>query len=266
MRQRVRPPHHGHHRARHRQRGRPGLHHGRAGPAGAQRAPRCGGPARRWCGGPSPWTETTEMADEVLTGTGSATRSSPSSRPSPSSARPLDVKVAVIGAAGYVGRRAAPAPAAASRGRRVRRDQPEPGRKAARGGRTPRSRALTDARFSGATAGEAARGRDVVFLCLEHGESSRVAGEVFDAGTGTGDRPRRRFPGAGSAAVRALLRRAHRSGAGASLHLWTGRRAGPAAPRRHGHRRARLLRDGGAARALSRSPAPGSTSPRRCSP
>jgi len=44
--------------------------------------------------------------------------------------------------------------------------------------------ALPDARFSGATAGEAARGRDVVFLCLEHGESSRVAGEVFEAGPG----------------------------------------------------------------------------------
>lgn len=43
---------------------------------------------------------------------------------------------------------------------------------------------LPDARFSGATAGEASRGRDVVFLCLEHGESSRVAGEVFDAGPG----------------------------------------------------------------------------------
>jgi LysW-gamma-L-alpha-aminoadipyl-6-phosphate/LysW-L-glutamyl-5-phosphate reductase len=43
---------------------------------------------------------------------------------------------------------------------------------------------VTDARFSGATPAEAARGRDVVFLCLEHGESSRVAGEVFDAGPG----------------------------------------------------------------------------------
>lgn len=43
---------------------------------------------------------------------------------------------------------------------------------------------ISDARFSGATPGEAARGRDVVFLCLEHGESSRVAGEVFDAGPG----------------------------------------------------------------------------------
>ncbi|MGN6390618.1 MAG: N-acetyl-gamma-glutamyl-phosphate reductase [Gemmatimonadales bacterium] len=43
---------------------------------------------------------------------------------------------------------------------------------------------VTDARFSGATPVEAARARDVVFLCLEHGESSRVAGEVFDAGPG----------------------------------------------------------------------------------
>jgi N-acetyl-gamma-glutamyl-phosphate/LysW-gamma-L-alpha-aminoadipyl-6-phosphate reductase len=43
---------------------------------------------------------------------------------------------------------------------------------------------LPDARFSGATPSEAARGRDVVFLCLEHGESSRVAGEIFEAGPG----------------------------------------------------------------------------------
>jgi N-acetyl-gamma-glutamyl-phosphate reductase common form len=41
---------------------------------------------------------------------------------------------------------------------------------------------ITDARFFNATAGEIARGRDVVFLCLEHGESSRVAGEVFAGG------------------------------------------------------------------------------------
>jgi N-acetyl-gamma-glutamyl-phosphate reductase common form len=43
---------------------------------------------------------------------------------------------------------------------------------------------LTAARFSGATAGEAARGQDVVFLALEHGESSKVAPEVIDAGPG----------------------------------------------------------------------------------
>jgi N-acetyl-gamma-glutamyl-phosphate reductase len=48
----------------------------------------------------------------------------------------------------------------------------------------PALAAVTDARFSGATAGEAAAGRDVVFLCLKHGESSRVAGEVLDAGAG----------------------------------------------------------------------------------
>jgi N-acetyl-gamma-glutamyl-phosphate reductase len=41
---------------------------------------------------------------------------------------------------------------------------------------------LTGARFSGATAGEAAQGQDVVFLALEHGESSRVAAEIIDAG------------------------------------------------------------------------------------
>jgi N-acetyl-gamma-glutamyl-phosphate/LysW-gamma-L-alpha-aminoadipyl-6-phosphate reductase len=43
---------------------------------------------------------------------------------------------------------------------------------------------VTDARFSSATPGEIARGRDVVFLCLEHGESSRIAGEVFAATPG----------------------------------------------------------------------------------
>jgi N-acetyl-gamma-glutamyl-phosphate reductase common form len=43
---------------------------------------------------------------------------------------------------------------------------------------------VTDARFSAAAPGEIACGRDVVFLCLEHGESSRLAGEVFDARPG----------------------------------------------------------------------------------
>ena len=41
---------------------------------------------------------------------------------------------------------------------------------------------LTAARFAGETAAEAARGQDVVFLSLEHGESSRVAADVFAAG------------------------------------------------------------------------------------
>jgi N-acetyl-gamma-glutamyl-phosphate reductase common form len=43
---------------------------------------------------------------------------------------------------------------------------------------------LSEARFSGQGPGEVARGRDVVFLCLEHGESARVAGDVLDAGPG----------------------------------------------------------------------------------
>jgi len=42
----------------------------------------------------------------------------------------------------------------------------------------------TDARFAGLDPGEAARGMDVVFLALEHGESSKVADQVFDAGPG----------------------------------------------------------------------------------
>jgi N-acetyl-gamma-glutamyl-phosphate/LysW-gamma-L-alpha-aminoadipyl-6-phosphate reductase len=41
---------------------------------------------------------------------------------------------------------------------------------------------LTDARFAGAKPAEVARGRDVVYLAMEHGESSRVAEGIFDAG------------------------------------------------------------------------------------
>jgi N-acetyl-gamma-glutamyl-phosphate/LysW-gamma-L-alpha-aminoadipyl-6-phosphate reductase len=48
----------------------------------------------------------------------------------------------------------------------------------------PALASVSSARFAGSTAGEAARGQDVVFLALEHGESSRVAEEVFDAGPG----------------------------------------------------------------------------------
>lgn len=43
---------------------------------------------------------------------------------------------------------------------------------------------LTEARFAGLAPAEAARGRDVVFLALEHGESSKLAAEVFDTGPG----------------------------------------------------------------------------------
>ena len=43
---------------------------------------------------------------------------------------------------------------------------------------------LTTAPFTGMTPAEAAQGQDVVFLCLEHGESSHVAAGVFDAGPG----------------------------------------------------------------------------------
>ncbi len=43
---------------------------------------------------------------------------------------------------------------------------------------------VSRARFSSAEPGEASRGRDVVFLCLEHGESSRIAADVFEAEPG----------------------------------------------------------------------------------
>ncbi len=42
--------------------------------------------------------------------------------------------------------------------------------------------AITEARFTGASPRDAARGQDVVFLCMEHGASSLVAAEIFEAG------------------------------------------------------------------------------------
>ncbi len=43
---------------------------------------------------------------------------------------------------------------------------------------------LTDARFAAHAPGDVARGTDVVFLALEHGESARLMGEIVDAGPG----------------------------------------------------------------------------------
>ncbi len=92
----------------------------------------------------------------------------------------MALRVAVIGAAGYVGGELL----------RLLMQHPEVAGIVA----TSRSKAgvpvgevhpglapLTDVRFSGAAPGEAAREADVVFLALEHGESSKVAEELFAA-------------------------------------------------------------------------------------
>jgi N-acetyl-gamma-glutamyl-phosphate reductase len=93
------------------------------------------------------------------------------------------VNVAVIGAAGYAGGELL----------RLLYQHPEVREVVAtsrsRGGAPvaethPALATITDARFSTAKPDEIARGRDVVFLCLEHGESSRIAGEVFAARPG----------------------------------------------------------------------------------
>ncbi len=93
------------------------------------------------------------------------------------------MKVAAVGAGGYVGGELL----------RVLLQQPDITEVVAtsrsQAGRAiadvhPGLAALTEARFAGLAAGEAARGQDVVFLSLEHGESSKVAAEVFDAGPG----------------------------------------------------------------------------------
>jgi N-acetyl-gamma-glutamyl-phosphate reductase len=93
------------------------------------------------------------------------------------------MKVAVIGAAGYVGgellRLLLDHP---SVGECVATSRSQAGKPIA--ATHPALAARTDARFAGLDAGEAARGRDVVFLCLEHGESAKLAAEVFEAGPG----------------------------------------------------------------------------------
>jgi N-acetyl-gamma-glutamyl-phosphate reductase len=93
------------------------------------------------------------------------------------------MKVAVLGAAGYAGgellRLLLQHPDVTEC---VATSRSQAGKPIA--GTHPALAAVSDARFSGSTPAEASRGRDVVFLCLEHGESSRVAAEVFEAGPG----------------------------------------------------------------------------------
>ncbi len=91
------------------------------------------------------------------------------------------MKVAVLGAAGYAGgellRLLLGHPEVSEL---IATSRSQAGKPIA--GAHPALAPLTDALFSGAAPGEAARESDVVFMCLEHGESSRVAGEVLDAG------------------------------------------------------------------------------------
>lgn len=93
------------------------------------------------------------------------------------------MKVAVIGAAGYVGgellRLLQGHPAVTEW---VATSRSQAGKPV--GDVHPALAGSTDARFAGLSPAEAAAGRDVVFLSLEHGESSRLASEVFDAGPG----------------------------------------------------------------------------------
>ena len=163
-------------------------------------------------------------------------------------------------------RRAAASAAAAPRGR-PSASPPAGARRASRSPRRiPRWRRSPTRASRAPTPGEVARGRDVVFLCLEHGESSRVAGEVFDAGPGLVVDLAADFRVRDPGALRALLRaRTPRpSCCPASPTGWPTSSATALRGARR-HRRAGLLRHRRAARALSAGPGAGSTWRRRCS-
>jgi len=93
------------------------------------------------------------------------------------------VRVAVIGAAGYVGgellRLLSTHPQVTEW---VATSRSQAGKPV--GDIHPQLAGISDARFSGESPAEAASGRDVVFLSLEHGESSKLAAEVFEGGAG----------------------------------------------------------------------------------
>jgi N-acetyl-gamma-glutamyl-phosphate reductase common form len=93
------------------------------------------------------------------------------------------MRVAVVGAAGYVGgellRLVLQHPAVTHCVATSRSQAGKP-----IGAVHPGVALLSEARFSGAAAAEVAQGADVVFLSLEHGQSSQLMAEVVDAGPG----------------------------------------------------------------------------------
>jgi len=93
------------------------------------------------------------------------------------------MKVAVVGAAGYVGgemlRLVLQHPAVREVTATSRSQAGKPIADA-----HPAMALLTEARFAAMTPQEAAAGKDVVFLALEHGESSRIMGALVDSGPG----------------------------------------------------------------------------------
>ena len=144
-------------------------------------------------------------------------------------------------------RRAVASSVPTPRGERDRRHQPESGgRRSPR--HIPRSRRLTDARFSSAEPGETARGRDVVFLASSTGSPR-----------GSRARCSRLAPGWSS-----TWRRTSECGAGRSTSATTGRtRARPAVPASATGWRTSLGE--AAARRHARSPRRAASPPRRSS-
>ncbi|MHB1328222.1 MAG: N-acetyl-gamma-glutamyl-phosphate reductase [Gemmatimonadales bacterium] len=93
------------------------------------------------------------------------------------------MRVAVIGAAGYAGGELLRLLFQHPEVREVKATSRSQAGKAL-GEVHPALAALPDVRFTGETPAEAAKQADVVFLSLEHGESSKLMGEIVDAGPG----------------------------------------------------------------------------------
>ena len=153
-------------------------------------------------------------------------------------------------------RRVAPSPAGSSRRDRLGGHESEPGGEA--GGRRAPAAAFPHrpARSRRSSPLDAARGADVVFLALEHGESSKPGDRASSRRVrGSSWTSPRIFASPTLSSMRGTTARTRPRQLLSRFRYGLADVEGDAASRRHGDRRTGVLRHGGATRAVSRSPA-----------